>query len=205
MEKEVNSCWPHTAACSRLPWGCSTGWWEHCGSPASHSGTEAWGTAGLQAPARLELQKTPCNSLQQPSIGPCLCASSRQLVGQVGMPKRGIKALFQGISCRKSLKVVLWVLMCLTGGARKKSTVLSSWEENLLLRLRVMELLSASPAPALGEAAAPALLPGLGSHATELRWHHWGWLWALLCLLPPSPAMSGGKSKTSSVGFHLCL
>lgn len=36
------------------------------------------------------------------------------------MPKRGIKAHFQGISCRKSLKVVLWVLMCLTGGARKK-------------------------------------------------------------------------------------
>lgn len=33
--------------------------------------------------------------------------------------------------------------------------------------VQVMELLCASAAPALGEAAAPALLPGMGNHATD--------------------------------------
>lgn len=56
---------------------------------------------------------------------PAPVPSLRQAAGWAGTPESGSEAPFQGISCRKSLEVVLWGLSCLTEEPGKKSTALS--------------------------------------------------------------------------------
>jgi len=105
MEKQVKSCWPHTAAHSRLPWGrCSTGRCEHPGSHASHSGAGARGAGGVGVPGAgwscKKLRAGPCNT---PLPALAHVPSLRQPADRAGVPESGSKAPFQGISCGKSL------------------------------------------------------------------------------------------------------